>query len=461
MGQTIDVARFIDEQPLNRFHFRFILLCSLVLFIDGFDGVAVGFMAPAIIKEFGVANPADITPIFSYFLVGVLCGSIILGFVGDRYGRKLAIVGATMWFGVFTFASVYSPTLTEFAYLRFIAGLGFGGLLPNLFSLIAEFAPKRHRIMMIVIVIVGFNIGGVLPGPAAAFLIPTYGWSVLFVIGAPLSILAGLIVWIWLPESIKYLVVHNKQKQIAQILTAVQPSFRAAPNTVFVLGDKAETKYQGMSPAHLFTGDFLLITPLIWLLFIMCFLTNTFLISWLPVLLTMAKISASKAALFTALFQFGGLLGGVVIATQVNRWGPKPMIPLFVIGILAIAAIGYAERVPELSLMAAIFVSGACVLGSQQLLNAVTATVYPTAYRSTGAGWSLGVGRIGSILGPIVGGALLAEHMSLENLYRWATVPYFITVAASLALIPLYNRRVGHSEGSLAADPSADFKPRA
>jgi MFS transporter, AAHS family, 4-hydroxybenzoate transporter len=458
MNQTMDVVKFIDEQPLNRFHFTFLLICTLVLFIDGFDGVAVGFMAPALIKEFGITNPADITPIFSYFLVGVLCGSIILGFVGDRYGRKLAIVAATIWFGVFTFASVYSPTLTVFAYLRFVAGLGFGGLLPNLFSLIAEFAPKRHRIMMIVIVIVGFNVGGVLPGPAAAFLIPTYGWSVLFVIGAPLSVLVGLVAWIWLPESIKYLVVHRKTEQVARILTSVQPSFRTQPNTVFVMGDKTETIYEGMSPAHLFKGEFIFITPLIWLLFVMCFLTNTFLISWLPVLLTMAKISASKAALFTALFQFGGLLGGVLIATQVNRWGPRPMVPLFVLGILAIAAIGYGEVMPETALMTAIFISGACVLGSQQLLNAVTATVYPTAYRSTGAGWGLGVGRIGSILGPVVGGALLAQHMSLENLYRWATAPYFITVAASLALIPLYNRRVGHPEAQTGIAPSTGSK---
>jgi MFS transporter, AAHS family, 4-hydroxybenzoate transporter len=398
------------------------------------------------IKAFAVTSPADITPVFSYFLSGVLCGSIVLGFIGDRYGRKLAIVAATIWFGVFTYASVYSPTLTVFSYLRFVAGLGFGGLLPNLFSLIAEFAPKRHRIMMIVIVIVGFNVGGVLPGPAAAYLIPDYGWSVLFVIGAPLSVVAGLIVWISLPESIKYLVVHDKPAQVVEILKQVQPSFSVPPGTTFVMGDKTETTYEGMSPHHLFAGEFKFITPLIWLLFVMCFLTNTFLISWLPVLLTMANISSSKAALFTALFQFGGLLGGVVIATQVNRWGPKPMIPLFVVGILAIAAIGYAEVVPETAVMAAIFVSGACVLGSQQLLNAVTATVYPTAYRSTGAGWGLGVGRIGAIIGPIVGGSLLAAHLSLEELYRWATVPYFITVAASLALIPLYNRRVGEAK---------------
>lgn len=435
-----DVSRFIDERKMTRFNAALVIWSFFIVLFDGYDISAISFAAPELIKAWSVANRAALGPVFSASLFGILIGSPLFGYLGDRYGRKLAVIGSCLVFGAFTLAACWAFSLRDLLYLRFFAGIGIGGLLPNLIALNAEYAPRRFRATMIIVMFTGITFGGSVPGAISVWLVPHYGWQAIFAVGGVLPIVMAVAAALWLPESLKHLVVREDRSAHA-LLSTLNPGVSIDAQTRLVVAD--EKVYEGFNPKYLFEGGLTFITPLLWVCFACNLMGFYFLISWLPTLLTGAKLPPSEAAIATALVQIGGTVGGLALARPIDAKGFLPVTILFACAVFAMGALGYVSLSSTTALMIIVFLAGFCVLGLQFGLNASSAMIYPTSVRSNGSGWAFGVGRVGSVLGPIVGGILIGMKVPLQELFLWATVPFLVGTVACIALTRLYFSRFG------------------
>lgn len=440
--QTIDVTDYIDKRQLNAFNFQLVVLSFLVIMVDGYDITVAAFAVPPLIKEWGVANPGAFGPVLGASLFGMLFGAPLLGHVGDRYGRKTAILASYVVFGVFTLAAAWSHSLFQLAALRFLAGIGIGGLLPNVVALNAEFAPRRLQATAVIVSFAGITLGGSLPGPIAAYLMPHYGWQILFYFGGLVPLLLAGLIAAMLPESIRFLALKDRQADAAAMVQRMDPGTTLPPGARFTvqLGEKLPFRY-------LFSGKLAVMTPLLWLLFVVNLMAYFFLVSWMPTLLASVSMP-TQAAFATMVLQIGGFTGALAIALPLDRRGLLPVVALFVLAVPIVGAIGYVAHQSVLELMTIVALAGFCTLGTQFGLNAVSAIIYPTALRSTGSGAAFGVGRVGAILGPVIGGRLIDMKLPVQDLYMIATIPFVIGAVAAFILMPMFaDRMATHGPG--------------
>lgn len=440
--QTIDVTDYIDKRQLNAFNFQLVVLSFLVIMVDGYDITVAAFAVPPLIKEWGVANPGAFGPVLGASLFGMLFGAPLLGHVGDRYGRKTAILASYVVFGVFTLAAAWSHSLFQLAALRFLAGIGIGGLLPNVVALNAEFAPRRLQATAVIVSFAGITLGGSLPGPIAAYLMPHYGWPILFYFGGLVPLLLAGLIAAMLPESIRFLALKDRQADAAAMVQRMDPGTTLPLGARFTvqLGEKLPFRY-------LFSGKLAVMTPLLWLLFVVNLMAYFFLVSWMPTLLASVSMP-TQAAFATMVLQIGGFTGALAIALPLDRRGLLPVVALFVLAVPIVGAIGYVAHQSVLELMTIVALAGFCTLGTQFGLNAVSAIIYPTALRSTGSGAAFGVGRVGAILGPVIGGRLIDMKLPAQDLYMIATIPFVIGAVAAFILMPMFaDRMATHGPG--------------
>lgn len=445
-SSTIDVSRLIDERKMNAFNARLVILSFFVILIDGYDIAAVAYAGPFLVKEWGLTSMAALSFAFSAGLVGILFGSPLFGFVGDRYGRKKAMIGSCITFGVFTLAAVRATSVSDLIILRFLAGFGIGGLLPNIIALNAEFAPRRVRATMIIIMFTGITFGGAVPWAISYWLAPQYGWQLLFWVGGIAPIVMSVAVLLWMPESIKFLVVKTRnQAEVARLVARLSSSLDVAPGTTFVIRD--EQNYASFSPKLLFADGLHYLTPLLWVLFVCNLMAFYFTSQWLPTVLPSVGVSRDNGAGALALFQIGGTIGGLLLSRQLDKKGLAPVVILFLLSMPIVASIGYSVgSVPVLMVVA--FLAGFCLLGLQFGINATSAMIYPTSIRSNGSGWAFGVGRFGSIAGPIIAGFLLDMHYPIHQIFMLLLIPLGIGTVASFAMARLYYEKFqGHGLG--------------
>ena len=430
MQARVNVRERIDERPFGRYQLLITAMCALVVFLDGFDTQAIGYVAPAIIKDLGV-NRAALSPVFSASLVGLMLGALIGGPVSDRFGRRPVLLGGMVFFGVMSLLTVLAGSVNSLLVLRLLTGLGLGCVMPNAIALTSEYAPERVRSTAVMVMFCGFSLGAALGGLAAAVLIQDFGWRSVFVAGGVLPLLAAVALWFWLPESVRFLVLNGGDKgRIAAIMQKIDPAL-AGRGVQFQADEHRETK----SPVRqLFADRRALLTSLLWVVFFMSLMDLYFLSNWLPTVINDAGIPVSSAALITAMLQVGGTVGTLVLGRVFDR--VSPFLALSAIYFLAacfIAAVGYAG-VSVTALTLTIFGAGFCIVGGQIGANALAAKAYPTAIRATGVGWSLGIGRIGSVLGPVIGGMLLSMHWDMRQLFLIGAVPVFIASIAALVI---------------------------
>lgn len=397
----INVTDLIDRRPIGSLQRRVAYLCAVVAALDGFDTQVVGYMAPAITSEWGLPNGA-FGPVFGAGMLGLALGSVAGGPLADRWGRKLIIILASLFFGACSVATVWATDIEELVSLRLLTGLGLGAAIPNLIALTSEFAPARNRALVVTLMFSGFPLGSILGGVLGAVWIPEWGWRSLFYLGGGLPILWALILVRALPESPSFLVASGASPiRIQKLMRDVDPEHEAG---TYVINEPIKTRSSVLS---LFVEKRMPMTLLLWLAFFMNLLVMYFFVNWLPTLLTMSNYSLSRAIQASTAFNVGGLFGGFVLAAAIRRVGYVPVLSTsFVIIALAIAGTSQVSQVPYL-VFPAVFVVGFGVVGAQFCLNALAADLYPTAMRSTGIGWALGVGRIGSVIGPVLGGLLL------------------------------------------------------
>ena len=434
----VQVSHFLDEHGVGTFQIKLIFWSILIALIDGYDIGAIAFAAPHLIREWHVA-PKDLGLVLSASNIGVLFGSQIFGWIGDNYGRKTALITTNLWFGVLTFAAAYATDLTQLSWLRFFAGLGIGGVIPNVVAINAESAPRNLRATLAIIAVGTVPLGGALAGFASAGLVPTHGWQILFQIGGIVPVVIALTAVVGLPESIKYMTLNESQRpKMEALLHAIRPDYRVPPNARFVIED--EKQFPSSNPTYLFHDGLAVITPLTWLIFALNLMGYFFLISWTPTLMSAAHATPTVAALSGAALQVGGTVGALTLCWWLQRHRFVAIAIMFAIAVPIVGSIGFAGLNSPTTLLIATFFAGALVLGIQSGINVVGAMIYPTSLRANGSGWQLGIGRLGAILGPFLGALFVG--LPVEQLYIWSALPFAAGAVVTLLVHALNQKRL-------------------
>jgi MFS transporter, AAHS family, 4-hydroxybenzoate transporter len=433
----VQVSQFLDEYGVGSFHYKLLFWTVLMALIDGYDIGAVAFAAPSLIREWHVA-PKALGLVLSASNFGVLFGSQIFGWIGDRYGRKTALILANVLFGIFTFIAAYSTNLTEMSWLRFIAGLGIGGVIPNIVSINAESAPRDKRATLAIIATGMVPLGGALAGFVSAGFVASHGWQILFFVGGVAPIVFALGAIFFLPESIKFMALHEGQRRkMEALIKEMRPDYVVPPNARFVIEDE---KQAPSNPLNLFREGLAAITPLTWLIFACNLMGYFFLLSWTPTLMGAAHVPPQIAALAGAGLQVGGTVGSLLLSWWLQRARFLAIAIMFVIAIPIVGAIGYAGLSSTAALIIVTFFAGFIVLGIQSGINVVGAMIYPTSLRANGSGWQLGIGRLGAIAGPLVGALFVG--LPVTRLYMWSTLPFAAGAVVTFIVYGLVNARL-------------------
>jgi len=445
-SKSIDVEALIDGQKFSAFQARVLVLAVLALVIDGYDVQIMPFAAPSLVKAWHVSRAA-FGPVFSASLFGILFGAPLFGWIGDRVGRKACILIGSVIYGVLSLGLLLVHDLNSLMLLRFLTGVGMGGVFPNAIAIAAELAPRRRRAGMAAFMGTGITIGGVVPGLIVAQLPPGPVYQQLFLFGGLAPLALTVLLALGLPESIAFLIDRGGSKaRIASLARQIDPALEAGPEDDFML--PARSAQAPVGYAALFAGKMAWITPLIWLMFTASLLSLFMLTSWMPLLLEASGFTAKAAAGANSLFQVGGTIAGVVIAFSMGRLGAR--MPVILFG-LALVAVAVAARAPlsNAELTAVIVVCGFCVTGLQCTLNGTAGLAYPTPVRARGLGAALGVGRVGSVIGPLLAGAMVSAGVtSARDLFLLPLAPLAIGAVASVVVAANLNLR--QAAGSVA-----------
>lgn len=433
--RKIDVNEAIDKARFGSFQWTVVVLCALLLIADGYDVFIAGTVLPTLIKEWGLSKP-QAGALQAWALFGMMFGALIFGPLADKIGRKKGIAISFVLFTVSTLLTGFAASPGEFTVYRFFAGLGCGGLMPNVVALMNEYAPKRLRSTMVALMFSGYSVGGMVAASLGIWMIPQYGWQPMFFVAAVPLLILPLILW-KLPESLGFLLRQGRQDEARRIYARIETGEGLTSDDTLVF---TETKGAAASVAELFRHQRATRTVLLWAAFFCCLLLVYLLSSWLPKVMQEAGY-AEKASLMTLFsLNFGGMAGAIAGGWLGDRFGlPKVVIGYFATATLSIAHVGFGLPVTLLFLV--VFIAGATTIGTQILLYASVAQLYNLSVRSTGLGWASGVGRIGAIVGPTLGGMLLAKELPLQQNFLIFAVPAAISTLAMLAFAFSHARR--------------------
>lgn len=436
MITTIDVKAFIDDRPIAPFLWVLVALCFLIVLADGMDMAIMGFVTPPILEEWNISRPA-FGFVISAAPFGLVIGGLIAGPASDRFGRKIVLTASVLLFGVLTVIAAGSSSAQELALLRLLAGMGMGAAMPNAATLTSEYVPLRRRSLFITIMFSGFTLGSAAIGFVASALIPHSGWrSVLLVGGITPLVLVPFLVAL-LPESARYMALRGAPaNRIAAMLGRVT-GYQFTGGEMFV---STEPVLRTQRPiAVLFSDGYAATTIALWITCFMSLLVVYLLTGWLPTLMKDAGLTIATAATVTAMFQVGGTIGAVLIGWSMDRGHPSRVIgAAYLAGAVFILGLAWVGALSSW-LATLVFAAGFCASGAQSGLNAFVPGCYPTLARTTGVGWMLGMGRFGSIAGPLVGGALLGLGWSFGAILGLLAIPALcaaIAIASTSARSP-------------------------
>jgi len=450
MERAPTISEIIDKRSMGRYQIWTMALCGTVIVLDGFDTQSIGFLAPSMaeslhipIKNFG--------PIFVFALIGLMISSMLSGPIADRLGRKWPIVTCTLIFGLFAMLTARCTTFNELIACRFLTGLGLGGALSNSVALMSEYAPKRLLAVIVSIMFCGMPTGAVLATRVSAVMLPRWGWQSVFYAGGVLPLTLTVLLIAILPESVRYLEVSGaNQRKISKILARISPELGGAP-----ISRSEQQDLRRKAPViNLFTEGRAVGTILLWIPFFMNLLILYFVVFWLPALLRQTGYPISAGATAIMLFSLSGIAGSFVEGNLMNRWGAFTVLLIeFVCTTLLIASLAYSTSF--LLTMTITFALGFMVQGAQGGLSAVAATFYPTSIRSTGIGWCLGIGRIGSIVGPMIGGFMLKLDWTPREILLAGSIPALCAAAATFASLRLRSHSTAAQKAAgLAEEPA-------
>lgn len=422
---NLNINTIVDEAKFTPFHWNVLIWCLLIIIFDGYDLVIYGVALPLLMQEWGL-TAVQAGMLASTALFGMMFGAMSFGTLSDKLGRKETIMICVAIFSGFTFLGAFASNPIEFGILRFLAGLGIGGVMPNVVALMTEYAPKKIRSTLVAVMFSGYAIGGMASALLGAWLVTDYGWKIMFYI-AGIPFIALPIIWKFLPESLMFLTNKGKTEKVRQTVQKIAPEKVITADTVFVLneataGDEAPLR-------ALFQQGRTFSTLMFWVAFFMCLLMVYALGSWLPKLMIQAGYSLGASMLFLFALNIGGMVGAIGGGVLSDRFHLKPVLTImFTVGAIALILLGFKS--PQAILYTLIAIAGAATIGSQILLYTFVAQFYPAAVRSTGMGWASGIGRIGAIVGPVLTGALLTLQLPHQMNFMAIAIPGVIAALA-------------------------------
>jgi AAHS family 4-hydroxybenzoate transporter-like MFS transporter len=444
----IDVGAVLDRQKITGFNIGLVILAFLVMMTDGYDLGAAAFAGPGLIKEWGLRGP-ELGVLLSSSLAAGFFGPPLLGYLADRFGRKRVIVCGAYAFGLFTLTAVATSSLNQLVLTRILTGIALAGTLPITVALINEFAPKRSRATMVVLMFTGVTFGGGLPGLIAAKFMATHGWRILFWVGGIAPLVIATVLLVALPESVKYLTLHPARRdELIALLKRIDPSLSIGAGTRFVIS--SEQNKARFSFGALLTGPLAVLTPLYWLSNLAALMVFYFINQWMPTVLSHSGVSIEQAAIATTLFQFGGTLAGLLSMRILDRYGFLPVPILFACAIPIVISIGI-PGLSSLTLIALVACAGFCLLGLQFGNIATEANIYPTYIRSWGIASNFAIARIGGALGPLLGGKAFGAGLPAQQIFAIAAAPLAIGLVAALFILPRYRAQLQHQQSEAEA----------
>jgi AAHS family 4-hydroxybenzoate transporter-like MFS transporter len=427
-NRSVNVQTFLNDNPFSAFQWVIFALCFLVVLADGFDTAAIGFIAPSLLKEWGLTRP-DLAPVLTAALWGLAAGALISGPFADIVGRKRMLSGAILLFGAFCLGSAYSQSLTQLVALRFLTGLGLGAAMPNAITMMSEFCPDNKRATLTNAMFCGFPLGAALGGFLAAWMIPSFGWRSVLMLGgvAPLAIGAAMIAA--MPESVRYMVARSEPaERVRKVLSRIAPLPASAQS--FVTNEAAPAVgARSSGPGLVLSAPYIVGSLMLWLTYFMGLVIFYALISWMPLLFKDAGVEPRTATLISALFPLGGC-GAILSGWLMDRFNANRIIAIcYGLTAVFIFAIGQASGNIGL-LMLFVFVGGALMNTAQSSMGALAAAFYPTQGRATGVAWMLGVGRFGGVAGPALVAYLSSQNLGFAAIFAYVAIPGLIAAAA-------------------------------
>jgi AAHS family 4-hydroxybenzoate transporter-like MFS transporter len=460
--RSVDVQAFIDEQRFSPFQWTILVLCFLVVAADGFDTAAVGFIAPSLVQQWGIAR-SSLGPVMSAALVGLGIGALAAGPCADRIGRKMVLVLSVFFFGVWSLAAARATSIESLTLLRFFTGLGLGAAMPNAVTLMSEYAPARIRAIAVNAMFCGFSCGLAVGGLASAWLIPHFGWPSVLVAGGVGPIVLSVLLILMLPESVQFLAVRRRADQrIARILQRIVPlsrfdgcrfialDARAGRETATHRAGKPGERTQ-WALAVVLSSRYRFGTLMLWLAYFMGLLIYYLLTNWLPTLFKDTGFSGEKAALMTSLFPLGGVLGNLCVGWIMDRFaGHRVVAMTYVLVGLLVLFVGHGVG-HQVWLGTLIFLTGTVTTSAVTSMSALAASFYPTRARATGVAWMLGIGRIGGVAGALVGAALMGLGWQFGAVFSLLAVPAVIAASGVFLMMRRVPLDESSSEGAVAA----------
>ncbi|MBP6116774.1 MAG: aromatic acid/H+ symport family MFS transporter [Neisseriaceae bacterium] len=434
-ADALNIGPMIDEAKFQKFHWLTIFWSAYIIIFDGYDLAVLGVILPKLMTEWGLSG-AQAGLLGSYTLFGMMIGALSLGTLSDKLGKKKVMAGCIIVFSAFTFMCGFATNPTEFGWYRFIAGIGLGGVMPVVTTLTSEYSPKHKRSMMVGLMFSGYSIGGMLAALLGIFMIPTFGWQSIFYVAIFPILLLPLILK-QMPEASTFLIQTKQWDRLGALMQKIRPEYRHQPGTTFTSPNTQANDKARIVIGDLFAEGRLLSTVMIWLVFFMLLYVIYGMTSWLPRLMIQAGYPLGSSLSFLFTLHLGTILGAVSSGWFMDRFnGRNVMVTYLALGAVAIGALGFIGN--SQAIYGLLVIAGATTIGTQIAMCAFVARFYPSRMSSTGLGWGLGMGRIGAILGPFIGGVLFDLSLTLQQNFLSFALP---SLLAALFML-LVNKRL-------------------
>jgi MFS transporter, AAHS family, 4-hydroxybenzoate transporter len=415
----------LETQRLGALQLRVAFLCALVQMCDGYDLNSVAWAVPSLIHEWHLP-PSTFAMAFLWSSIGIMVGALSAGPMGDRFGRRPLLLGSLTLFGIASLLSAVVGSLSALSLLRFFTGVGIGGGFSGAASLSGDYAPHRLRATMIMATFTGAPLGGFLGGQIVALLLAQWGWRMIFVLGGifPLALVPVLV--LWLPESPRFLATKNLSPRNATLLQRLD----------IASAESEASDVAWENPISMLFGQgYALQTVLLWIIFF-CSLLNLFLFAyWMPTVLNLIGVSPAQAVSMASLRELGAIFAVLYLGLAIDRFGPERALAIhYAAGAVFIAMIALFA-LPNFVLCVVIFLAGMTIVGSQTGVNGACGKLYPARMRTSGIGWALGIGRLGGIVAPVLGGYLLAIGLPPTRMFLVAGLFALIAAVATSLLV--------------------------
>ncbi len=424
--QTIEANTLIDRDKLSPLQWLVFILGFLVFFSDGLDTGIIGFIAPALIDDWGISKPA-LAPVLSAALVGMSLGALISGPLADKFGRKGVIVMTTLLFSGFTILCGFAQSTQELMIYRFITGLGLGAAMPNISTMVSEYMPAKRKAFLTGLAGCGFMLGISCGGVLSAYLLESMGWAKVIIIGGMLPLILVLVLILKLPESIQFLIQRQQQQRAQKILERLQGHAFAQPVQLVL---NTSDRPVDQSPVKMVLGPYRWGSIMLWLCCFMSLLVFYLLTSWMPTILKTAGMTTQQFSMIAAIFPFGGVVGAIVMGWYMDKLNPTQVIKYaYLFAFILFIFTGWVSA-NILLLSISIFLIGALLVGAQSSLLPLAALFYPSSCRAVGVSWMHGIGRIGAIFGAFYGALIFSLDISLSGIFYILAIPTLISFLA-------------------------------